>query len=137
MSKASHICCCRTSVHEFYELGRSLNKGLSAEVLQARHRLNNSLVAVKVYHKASNEAVHEAITEHVCMSRIQSEHVMTSYGIMFDERRPCLVLPLATRSLRDLLLVRPLVHTPGSCSQRDMLSGSLSGSARLSLCPEV
>ena len=98
---------CSTNVRDFYKFGRLLNRGLSAEVYEGVSINSGVKVAIKVYFEADRHAVHETITEHVCMSRVKCEHVLQCHGVMFDGKRPCLVLQLAQQSLRDFLQVRP------------------------------
>jgi hypothetical protein len=100
-------CTCRNSVRDHYKFGDRINCGLSAEVFEGTSLQNGNRVALKVYFLSDRNAVHETITEHVCMSRAQSEHVLQCLGIMFDGKRPCLILPLALYSLRQFLEVRP------------------------------
>jgi hypothetical protein len=104
---------CRTNVRDFYAFGRAINRGLSAEVFEGTSLVDGGKVALKVYFLCDRNAVHETITEHVCMSRAASEHVLQCHGIMFDGKRPCLILSLAAQSLRDFLQARyaPL-HAP-------------------------
>jgi hypothetical protein len=96
-------------MRDFYQVGALLNCGLSAEVYEAVSKVDGRQVALKIYFLSDRAAVHEAITEHVCMTRAQSEHVLRCYGIMFDGKRPGLVLERASHSLRDFLQVR--VHS--------------------------
>eukprot|EP00892_Ulva_mutabilis_P009799 jgi/Ulvmu1/7191/UM034_0100.1 len=90
-------------MHDYYELGRRINSGLSAEVFEATERATGSRVALKVYFNSDRAAVHETITEHVCMSRAACDLVLRCHGIVFDGSRPVLVLDLAQQSLRDYL----------------------------------
>ena len=93
-------------MRDAYEFGPMLNRGLSAEVFEGTSLLDGGKVALKVYVTNDRHAVHEVITEHVCMSRCASEHVLQCYGVMFEGKRPCLILQLAEQSLRDFLQAR-------------------------------
>jgi hypothetical protein len=78
-------------------------------VYEAVSRVDGSQVALKIYFLSDRAAIHETITEHVCMTRAQCEQVLCCYGVMFDGKRPGLVLERATHSLRDFLQVHPAI----------------------------
>ena len=90
-------------MRDVYEFGPLVNRGLSAEVYEGTSRLDGSKAALKVYVTHGHTAAHQTITEHVCMSRCASKHVLQSYGVMLDRKRPTLILQLADQSLRDFL----------------------------------
>ena len=93
-------------MQDFYVVGRRINSGLSAEVFEATEKATGGRVALKVYFNSDRAAVHETITEHVCMTRAACDLVLRCHGIVFDGCRPALVLDLAQQSLRNYLQVR-------------------------------
>lgn len=108
--------CCRTSLHDYYVIGHRINNGLSAEVFEARDKATGGQVALKVYFNSDRTAVHETITEHVCMTRAACDLVLRCHGIVFDGTRPALVLDLAQQSLRNYLQVNTAPILARSCA---------------------
>lgn len=76
-----------------------------------------------MYFNSDRTAVHETITEHVCMSRVSCDLVLRCHGIVFDGTRPALVLDLAKQSLRDYLQVKPALPPAlaAACNDNPML----------------
>lgn len=112
----SHCDCCRTSLHDFYVVGHRINSGLSAEVFEATDKATGGHVALKVYFNSDRTAVHETITEHVCMTRAACDLVLRCHGIVFDGTRPALVLDLAQQSLRNYLQVNTAPTLARTCA---------------------
>lgn len=94
-------------LQDFYVVGEQINSGMSAEVFEAIEKASGSKVALKIYFNSDRAAVHETITEHVCMTRAACDLVLRCHGIVFDGSRPVLVLDLAQQSLRNYLQVSP------------------------------